>query len=401
MSQSQSAAPILGTMASAIQSAIKSTQAGPVDRALGVATSLGLSLAVLRLVGSTYNASRRLEVDVEEESSRSNSGGSIARFFASYMRRLLRTLLIGDESELLDDVDPSPSSCITHSGSCHCNSVVFEVLAPRCLAARDGTGKIQYRHTKVKTSTFRVQKGHECLKTYYVVSKGAYDTGAHAFCERCGVHVLYAPWKNSPHLFINVNCLAEGIRKVRVARGVDSIDDAVPAEGQWDDFDLFSTVSEVTRDSRWPPFHSSDATVSSTSDWNWKAQNRIEDISSSSQSISDYSFRKPHFSLSPTLTATTESRTSSEASFSALQDDRSSNGSTSFAYPRPITLLPKPSPRNYDNYSASSNQFASPELRDQMKYFMKKHISPTSTKNNAITSSQRAQSATTETVTVQ
>ena len=134
MSQSQSAAPILGTMASAIQTAIKSTQAGPVDRALGVATSLGLSLAVLRLVGSTYNASRRLEVDVDKESSSSNSGGSIARFFASYMRRLLRTLLMGDESELLDDVDPSPSSCITHSGSCHCNSVVFEVLAPRCLA---------------------------------------------------------------------------------------------------------------------------------------------------------------------------------------------------------------------------------------------------------------------------
>lgn len=225
------------------------------DGPLGAAASLGASLFVLRLAVYSYGAAPGL----------------------SLMGRIRRWL-----RKLLDEPDPSPPAVVVptiadkqeeetdsgalvpHQGSCHCGSVQFEVLAPRTLMASNGPGKIQYRHTYVKTTNFRVYVGHECLRTYYVLSSNRHRQqhsisdgarkGAHGFCERCGVHVLYAPSRNSPMLGINVNCIKEategGTTKVRLSDKVDGIADGFPADGQWDTSDQLSTISEVTQ-----PFH--------------------------------------------------------------------------------------------------------------------------------------------------
>lgn len=387
MPDSQSVAPILGSMATAIKASLKNPgTAGSADRALGAAASLGLCLAILRVVGSAYGASSRLENGDQFDGANaasSSSAGTLSHFIMSYMRTFLRRILLAEDADVMEDeLDPNPSSCITHAGSCHCDSVVFEVVAPRSLQARDGIGKIQYRHTKVKTSNFKVFKGQEYLKTYYVVSNGTYDRGAHAFCQNCGVHILYAPWKNSPHLFINVNCLAEGIRKVRLDRGADNILDAVPADGQWD---AQSTVSEVSGDSRWNIFQHQESTgsgASTTDTTTWKYDRTIDEHSVvSPPSLSEFSYsKKSHqFSLSPALTAATESQISSDAS-SLMRIEGDDSTVRSYKSTRTATSISL-NPLN-PRLESPAEQQLSPAMRDQMKKFMKKHLSPNNAQMN-------------------
>jgi len=355
-------------MATAMKSSIKtdgSTGGNSADRALGAAASLGLCLAILRVVGSAYTASRHIENGESKErpsSPHKSTSRTISHFLLSYVRNFLKKYLMEDDVDAFDDdfddgVDPNPSSTIAHAGSCHCGEVVFEVVAPRRLQARDVVGKIQYRHTKVKTSNFQVFKGQKCLKTYYVRSDNSHDRGAHAFCQQCGVHILYAPWKNSPHLFINVNCLSEGVRRVRSSSAADSVLDTVPA-----DMDNISTVSEVSGDSRWNLFlQHHDSGGSGIHD----------DVS-----ISDYSYtRKPHqVSLSPSLTAQTE--LSSNASLvSRLESDdstvRSFKSVKSARTTGSISLQPL---QVQTHHVSPAEQNLSPAMRDQMKKYMSRHL---------------------------
>eukprot|EP00536_Pseudo-nitzschia_multiseries_P002412 jgi/Psemu1/235664/estExt_Genewise1.C_320026 len=183
------------------------------------------------------------------------------------IRRTLRRILL-EESEFIarapsaitDDMtetnEESEGSLVSHQGSCHCESIQFTVLAPRVLTAQDGPGKIQFRHTQVKASNFRIYAGYEHLKSYYVFyhATGTGNKGAHAFCERCGVHVLYAPSKSTPYLSINVRCLRDDdAHKIKLTSKKDGISEGIPVAGQFDNVnfsDHLSTISEVTQ-----PFH--------------------------------------------------------------------------------------------------------------------------------------------------
>jgi hypothetical protein len=179
-------------------------------------------------------------------------------------RRTLRRILL-DESEYIarapgaiaddsaDAKDGSEGPLVTYQGSCHCESIQFTVLAPNVLHAQDGPGKIQFRHVQVRASNFRVYAGFENLKTYYVAYRDSNNKGAHAFCERCGVHVLYAPSKSTPYVSINVRCLRDDKNcKIKLTSKKDGISSGIPVAGQFDNVnsDQLSTISEVTQ-----PFH--------------------------------------------------------------------------------------------------------------------------------------------------
>jgi hypothetical protein len=238
------------------------------ERAVGYSAITGTSLVALRVLlyafrlvqGSSNNSIVDDEIsdcttdDVVITKRARTTSNSILSIF----RRTLRRILLDDEPTAIskdkpDHEEVTDGPLITHQGSCHCESIQFTVLAPCCLAAQDGPGKIQFQHTEVRTSNFRVYAGHECLKTYYVVYRDSGKKGAHAFCERCGVHVLYAPSKQGKNLFINVRCLDDdGDRKVKLTSKKSGISDGIPAAGQFDNInsDQLSTISEVTQ-----PFH--------------------------------------------------------------------------------------------------------------------------------------------------
>jgi hypothetical protein len=352
-----------------------------VDRALGAAASLGLSLAILRFVVSAYKAAKRLEGGQDDrggpKKETGGNGEAVSDAFYSYFRRLLRRFLLDDENDSAtigkeDDYDYNTAgdgAIITHQGSCHCESVQFEVLAPRCLAAQDGPGKIQYRHTQIKTSNFRVVKGEECLRTYYVVSQQSSSRGAHAFCERCGVHILYAPCKNSPTVRINVNCVAEGIRKVRMVSAPKTISDGAPVEGQWDD--QLSTISEVTGESRFMhQLQLAESTLSNGSnDWKgYQLYDRNEEFQSP-----DYMAHKSSFPVTPGTPSTVDSFAASDSQFSALiipavEQDSIATETESTGSSTQVSNSTKPT-RNCQQATGT------PQLRDQMRYFMSKHLS--------------------------
>lgn len=242
------------------------------ERAIGLSAITGTSLVAMKVAMYAYRSLRGEDKNDDESESSTIVTKEVApkqTRTASYsilgiFRRTLRRILL-DESEYIarapsavfDDraepKDDSQGSLVTHQGSCHCESIQFTVLAPRVLHAQDGPGKIQFRHVQVKAANFRVYAGFENLKTYYVAYRDSGEKGAHAFCERCGVHVLYAPSKSSPFVSINVRCFRDDeTRKVKLTSKKVSISDGIPIAGQFENVhsDHLSTISEVTK-----PFH--------------------------------------------------------------------------------------------------------------------------------------------------
>eukprot|EP00980_Cylindrotheca_fusiformis_P009423 scaffold2058_cov115-Cylindrotheca_fusiformis.AAC.16 len=122
---------------------------------------------------------------------------------------------------------------IQYEGTCHCQSVRFEMVAPKELSVETSTemnpyNDVMYRYTNISTSNFEITQGKDDLKTYYVAEPTSFGSttissmplisrkrkdhrasgkGARSFCKRCGVHILYAPRKNSPTMQINITCV--------------------------------------------------------------------------------------------------------------------------------------------------------------------------------------------------
>jgi hypothetical protein len=229
------------------------------EHVLGISAVAGASVCVIKVTLYAMGSKKKEEED--SSLSRQSTNLSLLGIFRSFLRRLLLddptslpSPIDRDAPETNNDesdvVSPGDDRVISHQGSCHCESIQFQFLAPRLLSASEGPGKIQYRHSQINAINFRIYAGHECLKTYYVYRNNA-RKGAHAFCERCGVHILYAPSKRTPLLNINVNCLeGNGVSKVRILSTEHAISEGFPADGQWDVSDQLSTISEVTQ-----PFH--------------------------------------------------------------------------------------------------------------------------------------------------
>ncbi|KAG7365384.1 hypothetical protein IV203_038587 [Nitzschia inconspicua] len=241
----------------------------PLEQVLGFSAVAGASVVVVKV--TLYIMGSKKKPEDSESLSRSASISLLGMF-----RRFLRRLLLDEPSPTSRDaiasenegMSPSDGKVISHQGSCHCESIQFRFLAPRCLLARVGPGKIQYRHAQIIASNFRIYAGHECLKTYYVYRNNS-RKGAHAFCDRCGVHILYAPSKRTPHLNINVNCVeGNGVTKIRTLSDEHPISDGLPDNGQWDTSDQLSTISEVTQ-----PFHFQLSHMHSDSG-DWKSYHR-------------------------------------------------------------------------------------------------------------------------------
>lgn len=95
----------------------------------------------------------------------------------------------------------------THTGSCHCGRVRFEVDAgtvlevTRCncsICLRNG-----YLHLIVPASRFRLVSGEEALSSY------RFNTGTanHLFCATCGVEAFYVPRSHPDGYSVNARCI--------------------------------------------------------------------------------------------------------------------------------------------------------------------------------------------------
>lgn len=94
-----------------------------------------------------------------------------------------------------------------HKGSCHCQSVTFEVEAPETIEADycncSICNKSGFLHLIVPRSKFRLVSGEHYLSSY------RFNTGVaeHTFCKVCGVKPFYTPRSNPEGVDVNVHCL--------------------------------------------------------------------------------------------------------------------------------------------------------------------------------------------------
>ena len=98
---------------------------------------------------------------------------------------------------------------VTHTGSCHCGAVRYEVDAPADLEVSECNCSIcsrsGYLHLIVPKNKFRLLSGEDNLSTY------TFDTheAKHLFCKTCGIKSFYIPRSHPDGVSVNVRCLDE------------------------------------------------------------------------------------------------------------------------------------------------------------------------------------------------
>ena len=107
---------------------------------------------------------------------------------------------------------------ITHTGSCHCGRVRFEVIAPSALNVTECDcsicSKSGYLHLIVPKSRFKLLRGEDVLTTYQFNTR----TAKHLFCSVCGIKAFYVPRSHPEGYSVNARCLDEGsIEQMTVA----------------------------------------------------------------------------------------------------------------------------------------------------------------------------------------
>ena len=96
---------------------------------------------------------------------------------------------------------------VTHSGSCHCRAIKFEVEAPadlrvfRCNCSV--CQKKQNQHFIVPKRQFALLTGADQLTTYTFNTHQA----KHTFCRNCGVQSFYTPRSNPDCYGVMPHCI--------------------------------------------------------------------------------------------------------------------------------------------------------------------------------------------------
>ncbi|QBG37357.1 GFA family protein [Litorilituus sediminis] len=101
-------------------------------------------------------------------------------------------------------------------GSCHCQAVTFSVECPEEIEVEDCNcsicSKVGFLHLIVPKSKFTLLTGEDSLTTYSFNSKVA----KHTFCKVCGCKPFYIPRSNPDGVDINLRCLDEKPKSVKV-----------------------------------------------------------------------------------------------------------------------------------------------------------------------------------------
>ena len=96
---------------------------------------------------------------------------------------------------------------VTHSGSCHCRAVTFEVDAPSDVTVWECNCSIcamkRNTHFVVPACRFRLLTGADDLTEY------RFNTGVarHRFCRVCGVQAFYHPRSNPDGIAVTIHCI--------------------------------------------------------------------------------------------------------------------------------------------------------------------------------------------------
>jgi hypothetical protein len=110
----------------------------------------------------------------------------------------------------------SERAFMIYPGGCHCKAVRFEVEAPESVEVENCNCSIcnmtGFVYLIVPKAKFKLLSGSGDLTTY------SFNTGAakHLFCKYCGIKSFYIPRSNPDGVDINLRCLDQQPREVKV-----------------------------------------------------------------------------------------------------------------------------------------------------------------------------------------
>jgi len=214
------------------QARSNTTATAVLDRSLGTVTSIGLTIAAYRLLKLMRTYSKNSPVDENDERSDNTDYESNKGVFYTLrmlVRILIREIFRGEGVKLIEsdavrknNVEELSFEKRLYHGSCHCKSISFTLSAPNHIRAKSSReGKMRFPNCSTTANDFKFTNGTEFLSVYYVkipIQKCSTrvdaiqaliekQVAAHTFCSRCGVHILRAPDNRSNALEINTNCL--------------------------------------------------------------------------------------------------------------------------------------------------------------------------------------------------
>lgn len=215
------------------QARSNATATAVLDRSLGTVASIGLTIAAYRLLKSMQSNLRDGVVvngnderrNKKEYQTRQGVFNTLRTLIQILIRELFRSegvKLIEADVFCQENVEELSSDMRLYHGSCHCKSISFTLSALNHINAKScREGKIRFPNCSATANDFKFTNGTEFLSIYYVdIPVQKYSTSvrdvtsliekqvaAHTFCSRCGVHILRAPDNRSNALEINTNCL--------------------------------------------------------------------------------------------------------------------------------------------------------------------------------------------------
>ena len=235
------------------------------------------------------------------------------------------------------------------------------------------------------------------LKMYYIMvpasgsSAGVEPiTAAFTFCSRCGVHVLHAPSAHSNMIDVNVDCLNTD-KKWTLSEQKENLSYGVPLPDQWkDNFDTINEADEYARDDFFALGPMANSIVSDEDSrsmqesWSLPTPKELKMdstvVSPGTPSTSSTSGTGSHLAARVRSFGMEDSRTGSEdsdhhiAAPPVLKLPPAAN--LNLRLPPPIETGLSLSPGS--EISASNT---TPMMRDQLKYYMSKHVSSSGKKH--------------------
>eukprot|EP00592_Proboscia_alata_P009694 CAMPEP_0194358450 /NCGR_PEP_ID=MMETSP0174-20130528/5648_1 /TAXON_ID=216777 /ORGANISM="Proboscia alata, Strain PI-D3" /LENGTH=438 /DNA_ID=CAMNT_0039128761 /DNA_START=40 /DNA_END=1356 /DNA_ORIENTATION=- len=295
--------------------------------------------------------------------------------------------------------------------SCHCKSIRFTFSQPptpskRCdeLHAYDCAGKIRYPHIRSITSNdFQLLRGTDYLKIYYVnlpfseiraarlTESHVSDAkmAAHSFCIRCGVHLFRAPDSTVDVLEINANCIDYGDREqkhympqIKVEfynnDAGNGLSDGRPILDQWSG--NTRNMEERSINSNKMNFRSgwnnSEDLYSLNENSLMNTKNNAKGSRETPQTeLDDQSFDDTTSQLSSSIATMPLVGDSVSTAQVDASNTRNWTGSSTMSLPpmRP----PQSSANGKNNKTLSKKGTSDKKMRDQLKHYMKRHISTT------------------------
>mmetsp|Transcript_37683 Transcript_37683/g.43044 ORF Transcript_37683/g.43044 Transcript_37683/m.43044 type:complete len:369 (+) Transcript_37683:214-1320(+) len=336
----------------------------PLDRTVGAAVTFGMAYIIIQFF-SAYMRHRK------------ERKGSWFQSIACKIKRIIDLSSYPEDRLTLE---------VMHSGACHCRSIVFKFFAPLHINVLDAKGRIGYPHARVIASNFQIVTGEDLLHMYYIqvppdLSKREDPTNAaFSFCSRCGVHILHAPSSRSNYLDVNIDCLDFDDRRIlKHTKEENNLSNGLPSLGQWEGKDdLLDEQSEIET-SRLLMFNQTTGDSidgSASAEHHHYPQERW--ITSTPQSFHPPPLWHPE-TPSTVAASSMESYQSIRIQSDIIEDgviscDELDTSSSSL----PVSFqesLANNKINSTPDISSQEPSHTSPMIRDQLKYYMSKHIS--------------------------